>query len=98
LDDASAVLHQMDKLVTANTKTMGALGARTMVLGKFLDAALPCLTTGQRVEVSESFRRGIEDAMCQMDDVVLPAEYHSAVLDLTNAIFAALAKQSAACK
>jgi hypothetical protein len=33
--------------------------------------------------------------MSPMDDVVLPAEYHSALLQLTNAILAALGQGSA---
>jgi hypothetical protein len=66
-----------------------------MVLGKFLEAALPHLTTLQRVEITRSFRHGIEDAMAQMDDVALPAEYHSALLELTNAILAELSQESA---
>ncbi|WP_288831042.1 hypothetical protein [uncultured Paraburkholderia sp.] len=61
---------------------------------KFLDAALPQLTTLQRVEVTRSFREGIEDAMSRMDDVALPVEYYSALLDLTNNVLAALARES----
>ena len=64
-----------------------------MVLGTFLDAALPQLTTLQRVEVARSFRQGIEDAMSHMDDVALPAEYHSALLERTNTILAALERE-----
>jgi hypothetical protein len=49
------VLNQMSKLVVANTKTTSALGARTMVFGKFFDAVLPHLTTLQCVEVAKTF-------------------------------------------
>jgi hypothetical protein len=95
LDNANEVLGKMAGLVTANTKTMSMLGARAMVLGKFLDAALPHLTRLQRAEVTRSFRQGIEDAMSCMDDVALPAEYHSSLLELTNTILAALGQESA---
>jgi len=94
LDIANDVLAMMAGLVTANTKTMSVLGARAMVLGKFLDAALPQLTTLQRVEVARSFRQGIEDAMSHMDDIALPAEYHSALLERTNSILAELDRES----
>jgi len=94
LDDTGDMLGKMAQLVTANTKTVSALGARAMVLGKFLDAVLPYLTTSQRAEVTKSFRQGIEDALSSMDDVALPAEYHSALLELTNAILAALSQES----
>lgn len=66
-----------------------------MVLGKILEAVLPHLTTLQRVEVTRSFRQGIEEAMSLMDDVALPAEYHSALLELTKVILAALGQESA---
>ncbi len=85
----------MAGLVTANTKTVSMLGARAMVLRKFLDVALPQLTTSQCAEVIWLFRQGIEEAMSMMDDVPLPAEYHSALLELTNAILAALSQRSA---
>ena len=96
MDNANEVLGTIAGLVTANTKTMSMLGARVMVLGKFLHAALPQLTTLQRAAVTRSFRQGIEDAMSCMDDVALPAEYHSALLELTNTILATLDRESAA--
>ena len=83
------------ELVSANTKTMSVLGARAMVPETFLDAALPRLTTLERVEITRSFRQGIEDAISCMDDVALPVEYHSALLGLTNTILAALDGESA---
>ncbi|MBC8725197.1 hypothetical protein F6X37_27560 [Paraburkholderia sp. 31.1] len=90
MDNANDALHRMCKLVTANTREMSVLGARAMVLGRFLDAASPHLTTQQRAKVATSFRQGIEEAMSLMDDVPLPAEYHSAMLELTNVILAIL--------
>ncbi|MCP2091848.1 UNVERIFIED_ORG: hypothetical protein J2Y81_007954 [Paraburkholderia sediminicola] len=95
MNDANEVLGKMTGLVTANAKITSMLGARAMVLGKFLEAALPHLTTLQHVEIARSFRRGVEDAMSLMDDVVLPAEYHSALLQLTNTILATLGQGSA---
>jgi hypothetical protein len=93
LNNTDDVLAQVVELMAANTKKMGALGARAMVLGKFLEAVLPHLTTLQRIEITGAFRQGIEEAMSLMDDVALPAEYHSALLDLTNAILAALGQR-----
>lgn len=85
----------MSKLVKANTKIVSVLGAREIVLGKFYDAALPHLTAFQRIRVAASFRRGIEEAMSLSDDVALTAEYHSTLLQLTNAVLDALAKDPA---
>jgi hypothetical protein len=85
----------MSEFVTANTTAMSTLGARVMVLGKFLDAALPHLTELQRADVTQSFRQGIEDGMVQMDDMALAAAYHSTLLELTNTILTALRQGSA---
>lgn len=90
MHNTDQTLNQMAQLMTANTKSMSLLGAQVMVLGKFLDSALPQLTTLQRRTVARSFRQGIEDAMSCMDDVALPAEYHSILLAFTNGILAAL--------
>jgi hypothetical protein len=90
VNNDNALLSQMNELVTANTKTMSLLGARTMVMGAFFDAALPHLSAAQRIEVSQSFRPAIEDAMSQMDDLPLPGDYHSTLLQLTNAILGSL--------
>lgn len=90
MNTTNKVLGQVIELMAANTKQMGVLGARAMVMGKFIDAVLPHLTTLQRAEVTRSFRQGIEEALSLMDDVALPAEYHSALLELTNAILATL--------
>ncbi|MFM0350671.1 hypothetical protein [Paraburkholderia sp. RL17-347-BIC-D] len=96
MNHINEVLDQVTTLVDANRKKLGVLGARAMVLGAFLEAAMPHFTTSQRAEISRSFRRGIEEAMSLMDDLVLPAEYHSALLELTNAILATLGQQSVA--
>ena len=85
MNNPGEVLGQMSKVVTTNTKTMGVLASRGG-LGKFF--------ASQCVEISRSFRRGIEDAKSLMDDVALRAEYHSALLELTNTILGSL-KESA---
>jgi hypothetical protein len=94
LNNAFNALGKMKEVVTANTRTVSFLGARAMVFGKFFDAVLPHLTTLQRAQIARSFRQGIEDTLSAMDDVPLPAEYHSALLELTNAILGALGQES----
>ncbi|MGQ7935379.1 MULTISPECIES: hypothetical protein [Paraburkholderia] len=98
MNEINEPLNHMRRLVTANTKTISILGARAMVLGKFFDAVLPQLKNSQHEDIARSFREGIEDTMSRMDDVPLPAEYHSALLQLTNSILAALDQKSAACR
>jgi hypothetical protein len=90
LNNATDLLGRISGVLTANTRAVSVLGARAMVLGRFLEAVLPHLTLSQRAEVARSFRNGIEDAMAQTDDVALPAEYHSTLLEVTNAILAAV--------
>ena len=96
MKNADEALSDMSRLVTTNTKTMGMLSAQAIVLGQFFDAALPQLTILQRGEVTRSFRQGIEDVLSLTDDVALPADYHSALLQLTNSILVALGQESAA--
>jgi hypothetical protein len=98
MNKVDEALAQMSKLVSTNTKTVSMLGARSMVLGAFFDAALPHLAPTQRAEVTRSFRQRIEDALAQMDDVALPGEYHSVLLELTNSILAALGQESGGCR
>lgn len=94
MDHANDAIDQMSKFVTTNTKTVTLLGAQSMVLGKFFDAVLPQLTTTQRVETAEAFRQAIKEARLLMDELTLPVEYHTALLDLTNAILGTLDQES----
>jgi hypothetical protein len=71
------------------------LGRGLWCWASFFDAAVSQLTTLQKGEVAWSFRHGVEDVMSLMDDVTLPAEYHSTLLELTNDILAALGQESA---
>ena len=95
MNTTNEMLGRIVELTAANTKKMGIVGAQVMVLGTFLEVVMPHLTTSQRTEVTRSFRQGIEEVMSLMDDVALPAEYHSALLERTNAILAALGQKPA---
>lgn len=80
----------MSEVVLSNTEAMARLGARDVVMSRFLDAALQHLTASQCTEITKLFRCGIEDAMSLMDDVALPAEYHATLLAQTNLLLARL--------
>ena len=80
LDDLKEALAGIDRLTSANTKKVSVLGARAVVLSKFLEAALPHLRTSQRAGIARSSRQAIEETVSLTDDVCLPAEYHSALL------------------
>jgi hypothetical protein len=83
----------MSKLTTHSTEISTTLGARALVLGAFAEAAIPALTNAQCNSVSEIFKRAIEDIMAMMDDVSLPGQFHSTLLDLTNSLLATLRQQ-----
>jgi hypothetical protein len=83
-------LDRTPELIADSSTKIAVLGARALVLGQFHAAVWPYLTAQQRVVISQSFREGIEDAMASMDDVALPAEFHSALLELTNTILVTL--------
>lgn len=86
MDCVRSELDRLSQLATSNAKYVSVLGARAIVLGKFLDATLPELTRLQREAVARSFRKGIEDALALMDDVPLPDEFLSPLLDTTNTV------------
>jgi hypothetical protein len=83
-------LVRAPELAADGSTKIAVLGARALVLSQFHAAAWPYLTAQQRVVISQSFREGIEDAMASMDDVGLPAEFHAALLELTNTILSTL--------
>jgi hypothetical protein len=68
----------------SNVDGVARIGARVVVMSKLLDAALPRLTPLQRVDVEQAFRDGIEEAMAYVDDMAMPQQYHSTLLELTN--------------
>jgi hypothetical protein len=88
--NANDALGSMARAVNANSRAVSLLGARAIALSKFLEAVLPQLTATQRTAAIMPFRCGVEDAMSHMDNVVLPAEFHSALLEITNTILAGL--------
>jgi hypothetical protein len=70
------------------------IGARMVVLCKFVDAVLPELTAAQCTQIDQSFRRGVEDAMACTDDMQVPGIYHTTLLDQTNVLLSALETRS----
>ncbi|KAK42497.1 MULTISPECIES: hypothetical protein [Burkholderiaceae] len=90
MNEAEKVLSEMAMVVFSNTQSLSRLGARSVVLEKFVEAVLPQLTWLQRSEVTHKFREGVEDVLSFMDDVTLPGEYHSALLQLVNELLGKL--------
>lgn len=90
MNNIGALLQSLNTFVKSNGETLARFGARVAVMSVLLDVTLPNLTAAQRAEITKLFRHGIEDTMSLMDDVPLPAEYHSTLLEQTNAFLAIL--------
>lgn len=76
-------------------EAVSRIGARMVVLCKFVDAVMPQLTPAQCREVGRLFRQGIEDAMSNTDDIEVPTTYHETLLQQTNVLIAALQTKAA---
>jgi hypothetical protein len=84
----------MAELLKENSRAVSALSARVMVFRKFFDASMPHFTTSQRAAITPDFRRCIEDLLSHMDDVAMPVEFQTSLLESTNSILAALDKET----
>ncbi|WP_233838528.1 hypothetical protein [Paraburkholderia sp. ZP32-5] len=95
MDNYDTLMQKMNALGAHSTQISAALGARALVLGAFMDAAVPALNARQCNAVVATFRHRIEDAMAMMDNTLLPEQFHSVVLQLTNFTLSQLRKQQA---
>ncbi|TKC81313.1 hypothetical protein FAZ69_28715 [Trinickia terrae] len=95
MDKHHLALEELAALAKKNTVNLSNLAAKSVACQKFIEAALPYLTAAQSVEISRAFREKIEDVMALMDDVALPAEYHSTLLEKTNELLDSLAARRA---
>lgn len=86
LNNTDALLQSLTTLVMSNGKAVSRFGAQVVVMKNFIDATIPHLTATQRAEIAKAFRQGIEDTMSLVDDIPLPAEYHSTLLEQTNTL------------
>lgn len=97
MKNTNALLKSLTTLVASNSETISSFGAQIVVMGNFLDATFPHLTAApQCAKITKSFRHEVERTMSLMDDVPLPAEYHSMLLAQTNALLNMLHARSAA--
>ena len=90
MNSYDAVVTRMSELTTHSTEVSAILGARALVLGAFVEQVIPLLTSPQCSSLAEAFKRSVEDIMALMDDVCLPAQFHSTLLSLTNSTVASL--------
>jgi hypothetical protein len=84
--------------MSTSVLSVSRLGAKNVVLVRLIDAVIPLLSTAQCRDAMAVFRETIEDVMALMDDQVLPPDYHSTILNETNACIEILEKQSRDCQ
>ncbi|WP_321962887.1 hypothetical protein [Paraburkholderia sp. J7] len=89
------MLSVLRSQVAETTIKISQLAARSLVMQKFIELALPKLTPAQCGEIHGALRQVLEDVMSVMDDVALPGAYHAAFLDKTNEMLRALEKREA---
>jgi hypothetical protein len=92
MNDAGTLLNSLSLAVGSSTEALATLGAKFVVTARFIEAVLPTLTTGQRLETIQRFRNGVEDAMAMADDLYLPARYHEAFLEQVNTLLGVLSE------
>jgi hypothetical protein len=90
LNNTDALLKSLNTFLTSNGDTLARFGARVAVMSVLLDVTLPKLTLAQCVEITKLFRDGIEDTLSLMDDIPVPGEYRSTLLEQTNLFLAIL--------
>ncbi|MEM5313645.1 hypothetical protein [Paraburkholderia sp. JHI869] len=95
MTDSKDLLSVLKSQVAETTTRISHLAARSLVMQKFIELALPKLTPAQCGEIHGSLRQVLEDVMSVMDDVTLPGAYHAAFLDKTNEMLRALEKRQA---
>jgi hypothetical protein len=84
------LLHSMTALVSAHGKAISRFGASVVVMTKFVEAVLPQLSTAQIERTIQSFRAQVGEAMAVADDVLLPGEYRTTLIEQANVLLARL--------
>lgn len=83
-------LEALQQSMATNAERISRMGAQFVVMSRLLEVTLPQLTPPQRVAVEKAFRDSIEDAMASVDDIVMPGQYHTTLLEFTNLFLATL--------
>ncbi|MEN2471773.1 hypothetical protein [Burkholderia sp. GS2Y] len=67
-DDLDGIVDSLEKLATENEHAIKLFGARVIVLFKFVEVALPRLTSEQCTAIAEPFRAATERALFQLNE------------------------------
>lgn len=84
------LLHSMTALVSAHGKAISRFGASVVVMTKFVEAVLPQLSSAQIESTILAFRALLGEAMTVADDVLLPGDYRTTLIEQANMLLARL--------
>ncbi|SDE27556.1 hypothetical protein [Paraburkholderia lycopersici] len=89
------LLHSMTALVSAHGKAISRFGANVVVMTKFVEAVLPQLSAAQIERTIQAFRAQLGEAMAVADDVMLPGDYRTTLIEQANVLLARLGADAA---
>lgn len=84
------LLHSMTALVSAHGKAISRFGASVVVMTKFVEAVLPQLSAAQIESTILAFRALLGEAITVADDVLLPGDYRTTLIEQANMLLARL--------
>ena len=92
--DMEKILDVCEDRMRESGDALSRVGARMVVLCKFVDAVLPELSKSQCKQIARSFREGIEDLLSRTDDIAVPRAYHTTLLEQINVLLTAIERKA----
>jgi hypothetical protein len=83
----------VSKASDQSSKISAFLGARALVLGKFLEVAVPRSTDPQRNDIGREFSKGVDELVSLMDGMTLPTDYYQEFRRVSDSIVADLSNR-----
>ena len=83
-------LDALNASISQNLANVSKLGARVVVLSRFIAAAFPHVPASECAAIEQAFRHEINTAMSMTSDEPIPGTYESAMLQEVNVLIAAL--------
>jgi hypothetical protein len=74
----------------AHADAVSHLGAKTMVLSRFMDAALPQLNAAQRQAIAASLRRAMQEAIAEANEGERSALHYTTLRNYTETVLGLL--------
>ncbi|WP_439893303.1 hypothetical protein ACS7SF_25815 (plasmid) [Ralstonia sp. 25C] len=87
-------LEALNVSINTNLANVSKLGARVVVLSRFIAAVFPHVPASECAAIEQAFRREINNAMLMTSDEPVPGIYEEALLHEVNLLIAALKQRS----